>query len=444
VAPIKTHNTVMVTLALKNLAVGALRDRVPLHQGWPAINLSIYGLAPLVGPHLSVLDGFQGMEGDGPGNGEPVDLRAAVASTDYVAADTVGASLMDHDPNEIGYLVYCHRAGLGEANLANISIRGNCTLEDARRRFQKHPNYGDQLGWRTSDADRLVLPGALGDLDWRSESGLIASSITTGSTPETEGPNVAPQPREPESHSPTVAVPAGGFIMGEAGRHTDRPFELTLPAYRIGLHPVTNEEYSEFTDDGGYTERWRSVWTDAGWRYIQDFELVAPRRWGQRNGDEPNHPVVGVSWYEARAYCGWLRAKTARFFALPTEAQWERAARGKDGRCYPWGDRWEQGRCNSAEAGVGHTTAVTQFPAGRSDCGVYDMAGNVWEWCSSAFRSYPYRRDDGREDPDAVGVRVVRGGSWFARREFAGCAYRNFLTEGMRADHLGFRVVELQ
>ena len=105
--------------------------------------------------------------------------------------------------------------------------------------------------------------------------------------------------------------------------------------------------------------------------------------------------MVGVSWVEAVAYCRWLSKQTGIEFRLPSEAEWEKAARGAGGRIYPWGNTWEAGRCNSAEAGLNHTTPVGQYPNGASPCGALDMAGNVWEYCATQWhKPYPYQLED--------------------------------------------------
>jgi len=149
VNPIKTHNCVMVTLAIKNLAIGALKERTTFHQGYPAMNRSLYRLAQMTAPHLSVLDGFVGMEGDGPGSGDPVDLRVAIAGADPVATDTIGTMVMCHDPQQVGYLRYCAEGGLGEGDPTRIELRGNVSIEEARREFRKHPSYEQQRDWCT-------------------------------------------------------------------------------------------------------------------------------------------------------------------------------------------------------------------------------------------------------------------------------------------------------
>ena len=147
VNPIKTHNCVMVTLAIKNLAIGALKERSDFHKGYPAMNRSLLRLAQMTAPQLSVLDGFVGMEGDGPGSGDPVDLRVAIAGCDPVATDTIGALVMGHDPQLVGYLRYCAEEGLGTNEMQYIELRGNTTIAAARKEFCRHPDFEKQLGW---------------------------------------------------------------------------------------------------------------------------------------------------------------------------------------------------------------------------------------------------------------------------------------------------------
>lgn len=150
VAPLKTHDTVIATLALKNMAVGSLcglRAKKSIHQGYPAINRSIFELAKIVPPHLAVIDGFVGMEGNGPINGAPVDMRVALSGTDFLAVDTVGADLMGFNVDDIGYLHYCKEAKLGEGNLSKIEIVGNTSVDRCRRKFRPHSAHSAQLKW---------------------------------------------------------------------------------------------------------------------------------------------------------------------------------------------------------------------------------------------------------------------------------------------------------
>lgn len=198
IGPPKTHDTVIITLSLKNMIMGSLirdqrggnsvlfnalsrvtpswmksapflegvkrdvsttllrSDKFAMHQGYPAINLNLYTLARYIPPHLGIIDGFLGMEGPGPGYGEPVELQVAIASTDFLAADTVAAKLMGYDIDEIGYLYYCKLKGLGVGDLKKIEIVGNARLEDCIRPFRPHPTYQQQLRWQIREFERFL------------------------------------------------------------------------------------------------------------------------------------------------------------------------------------------------------------------------------------------------------------------------------------------------
>ena len=194
IGPPKTHDAVIVTLSLKNMIVGSLirgrggglfqrlgqllpdrltnsalaekaksrlskvnrSDKFALHQGYHGLNLNLYTLAKVIAPHLSVIDGFVGMEGSGPSGGDPVDLRVAIASTDFLAADTVATRLMGFDPDEVGYLHYCKLGGLGAGDLNDIEIVGNAAIEEYRQPFKPHPTYRKQLQWRLTDVEEYL------------------------------------------------------------------------------------------------------------------------------------------------------------------------------------------------------------------------------------------------------------------------------------------------
>jgi formylglycine-generating enzyme required for sulfatase activity len=149
------------------------------------------------------------------------------------------------------------------------------------------------------------------------------------------------------------------------------------------------------------------------------------------------HPVVQVAYEDAEAYCAWAGR------ALPSEAEWEQAARGDDGRPFPWGDdEPDQTRAwfGLVKDATG-TRPVGERLAGVSPYGALDMAGNVWEWTASLHRPYPYRHDDGREDQGSAGQRVLRGGSFrSAHQRYLRCAFRSRSYPARRRDHIGFRV----
>jgi formylglycine-generating enzyme required for sulfatase activity len=167
-----------------------------------------------------------------------------------------------------------------------------------------------------------------------------------------------------------------------------------------------------------------------------------PVFWDDPAYNHPAQPVVGITWHEARAYCAWLSGQSRQAFRLPTEAEWEAAARGREGRRYPWGPGFDPARCNTFETHVRATTPVGVFPGGDSPEGVADLVGNVWEWTGSIYSPYPYRAGDGREDPqDAKARRVLRGGSWYDGRDSARSAYRGDDIPDSRYNDLGLRLV---
>ncbi len=244
----------------------------------------------------------------------------------------------------------------------------------------------------------------------------------------------------PHGEPDWVAIPAGEFWMGSAEDDPDalsweKPLHrVYLPEYRIARVPVTNAQYQ---------------------LYVQATSVPPPPLW--EDGQPPKagltHPVVGVSWHQARQYCEWLSSVTGRPIRLPSEAEWERAARGaEDKRRYPWGDRFDAARCNTRELGLEDTTPVGVFPSGASPYGVLDLSGNVWEWTRSLWgkdlekpdHKYPYDpSDEKREDLTAADdvLRVLRGGSFYGDRGGAHCAARGRSGPGNRFDFIGFRCV---
>ncbi|MFP3896344.1 MAG: DUF362 domain-containing protein [Anaerolineales bacterium] len=157
VGPPKTHDIAIVTLSLKNMAFGSLTGRKSrAHQGHQGIHLNLYKLAYHVAPELSVIDGFQAMEGDGPVGGDPVDWQMAVASTDFVAADSLTAQLMGFDMEDVGYIYYCHLKGLGHGDREAMEMVGNATFDQVYREFKPHHSYGRQLNWKIPNVEEYL------------------------------------------------------------------------------------------------------------------------------------------------------------------------------------------------------------------------------------------------------------------------------------------------
>jgi formylglycine-generating enzyme required for sulfatase activity len=212
-----------------------------------------------------------------------------------------------------------------------------------------------------------------------------------------------------------IYIPAGGFTMGsdEGLNNASPPHTTRVDAFYIDRYPVTNEEYKRFVDDTGYPV----PCYDVDWPGLKGYNWDRDQR-TPPEGKE-THPVVLVKWEDAKAYAAWCGKR------LPTEAEWERAARGTDGYRWPWGNGFAEGRCNTKETGIHGTTSVgTYSPDGDSAEGVGDMVGNVWEWTSSLYRPYPYDANDGRESQSAEGWRVLRGGSWMNDLNLARCTAR--------------------
>lgn len=147
-AMLKTHDTVVVTLSLKNVAVGALLNKTDIHQGAKAINLSLAKLAEIVPPYLAVIDGLKGMQGDGPVHGQSVQMNLALAGLDFLAVDTIATQLMGFDPEQVGYLYYCKQKNLGQGDVEKINIVGNASLKNCSKKFKPHSTFQNQLKWQ--------------------------------------------------------------------------------------------------------------------------------------------------------------------------------------------------------------------------------------------------------------------------------------------------------
>ncbi|MBM4054021.1 MAG: formylglycine-generating enzyme family protein [Planctomycetes bacterium] len=277
-----------------------------------------------------------------------------------------------------------------------------------------------------------------------------------------------------------IFIPEGKFLMGSTKADIEKLLELDksietyrlnnempqrevfLNAYYIDKYPVTNAAFSQFIESNGYKDK--RYWSEAGWQYVLDTNLLESDDIDNILSGDKDCPVVNVSWYEAEAFAHWSGKR------LPTEAEWEKAARGTDGRIYPWGNEFDKTRLNCAEAKIEKSTPVMQYPQGQSVYGCFDMAGNVWEWTAAWYDSQYYliAPDKNPQGPDVpeekpysgrpeeVGVsiyelksslskiltecKVIRGGSWNGSGiVHIRCANRDYDEPSFKSDIIGFR-----
>lgn len=268
-----------------------------------------------------------------------------------------------------------------------------------------------------------------------------------------------------------VRIPGGGFIMGskdddelawcdEIPQHI---FEIPYE-YWVGRFPISNAQFAEFVRATSFETRaeresWCWVWNriDAEWERQDGASWKHPLGANSSLDGLEQHPVVQVCWYDALAYCEWFNREYLRHlpqgicFRLPNEAEWEKAARGTEGRRWPWGNAYDPARCNAKEGGEICTTPVgAHSPQGDSIYGAAGMSGNAWEWTVTLWGDdhdtpafvYPYRGDDGRENLDAgeAFYRIIRGGSYKDDLKGMRCACRDLDPPHYSLSNLGFRL----
>jgi len=227
-------------------------------------------------------------------------------------------------------------------------------------------------------------------------------------------PRIVTDLRDPAGY---VEIKAGDYVVGQERR----PFEVTKP-FLLARYPVTNSQYAVFVDEKGYENR--DWWSEEGWCWRSEGKVFEPLFWCSAKWNGPNQPVVAVSFWEAQAFAAWAGGR------LPSEYEWEAAARGEEGCKYPWGDEWRDRICNSREAEVGRTSPVGLFPSSRSkEFGLEDMAGNVWEWSADVY--------EGSAD------RVFRGGSWNFDGSRCQAASRHRRAPASRLTGLGLRLARV-
>jgi formylglycine-generating enzyme required for sulfatase activity len=377
---------------------------------------------------------------------------------------------------------------------AFLPLAGRCAAQDEGSVSEA---VKEQIRWAL--VERTQDPQA--DLRDRIEAGLVLGMLGDPRFVRGEGPE-GPYLLPPFIRIAGGSYLIGSDDSQEEDEHPAH--QVTIHHFEMGQFPVTNAEWALFLKSGGYEdERWweteeakawqrgentaegpRQNWRELRDRFInnpkelddlqseeripseefhrwknfirmseEEFEGVLASRypggrqhqpafWKNEAFNNPQQPVVGVCWHEARAYCAWLSAQTGDLYRLPTEAEWEAAARGQEVRRYAYGNDFDSSCGNTFETHIRRTTPVGVFPAGRTPEGLMDMTGNVWDWTSSLYRPYPYQTIDGRENSISEPDRgVVRGGSWNDSQNDAHASYRlNFHPSG-RYHGIGFRVV---
>jgi len=320
--------------------------------------------------------------------------------------------------------------------------------EELKRRNAEIYNRSREAAAKATQAllSKLKIPalalvfGLVGYFLWQGVSSLIAAMPEATQTPQatltlaptktkTPAPTKIMTPTPTlgvgslfESHGVTMLyVPKETFSMGSESYGDEKPIHaVDLDAYYIDKYEVTNAAYKKCVDAGGCVAPNPSS------------SNTRPAYYGNPEFDE--YPVIYVDWNMAKTYCEWRDAR------LPTEAEWEKAARGTDGRTYPWGENIDCELANYQSSCVGDTSKVGSYLGGVSPYGTYDMAGNVWEWVSSSYKPYPYDATDGREDMSSSDSRVLRGGSWdFDLISNARSAVRYRYTPDLTYLNVGFR-----
>lgn len=358
-----------------------------------------------------------------PGQDWNLEIEKAIESTDVIIV-----CLSSNSITKEGYVQREIRIALDyadykpEGTLFIIPVRLEECEPPRRLRMWQYADYFENQ--RERGLNRLLVSlkiraDSLGLEHPEPALKMARKPVKEGKSLQVSTPKIMPLPDEISlpNGMKFMHVLAGKFMMGnDDGTSEERPqHTVDIPYdYWMGYFPVTNEQYNQFQK--------------------KDF--------GKGKGD---HPVVYIKWIDAQNYVEWLNEKYASqlpkgyIFCLPSEAEWEKAARGEKGLIYPWGNDFDSAKCNTREGGKGGTTPLGLYsPGGDSPYGCADMAGNVWEWTRSVLMPYPYKENDGREGEHTSGVHVSRGGSWVNRRARASCSSRN--GEGPGGFDLGFRL----
>jgi len=377
--------------------------------------------------------------GGKPGNTTPIGSYSPDGDSPYGAADMAG-NVAEWVADWYGWDYYAASPTenpLGPGRGDRRGVRGGyfdsfawvvrCTVRDMFNPLNRDERFGFRLA-----------------MDWAIDPTSLITDVTSSATTTTHLPILTAQPDkvvETETGASIinpirmelVRVPAGEFVMGSdsaedpaAGEDETPQHQVSLAKFDIGKYEVTNAQYAAFISATGHH---------------------APIDW--EDGSVPvgkeDHPVVYVSWYDATAFMEWLSEETGKTFRLPTEAEWEKACRGTDGRIYPWGNAFDASKANTIESDLKATTEVGRYTLAGGDSlyEMTDMAGNVWEWTNSQYWGfgYPYVPSDGRENMSSSDSRTLRGGSFNESAAGVRCAVRHGYGAEFDSQHYGFRVV---
>jgi formylglycine-generating enzyme required for sulfatase activity len=296
-----------------------------------------------------------------------------------------------------------------------MSRTGTCDLDTHAQ--PSDLGFGHIFSSKHRLLDWAVLSFLLVLLAWMQQS--LAGSASSSS------PSNLPNGRTDEVE--LVNIPAGEFTMGHNSGYDTLPVrQINLPAFSIDKYEVTNKRYKRFIDATGYKVPWSQESAVAA--YVWDWQK---RMYPEGKGDDP---VVLVSWEDAKAFCAWAGKR------IPTEAEWEKAARGAKGKPYPWGNEWANGKANTSESALKQTTPAGSFKEDVSEYGVHDLAGNVSEWVEEWFAPYPGNPMTSYEERNKY--RVLRGGSWDYAHSIANGYHRQYALPQSQMTAIGFRCVK--
>ena len=367
------------------------------------------------------------------------------------------------------------RGATPQERAAHLALAADAILE-----LEKFKGQGPLNAQITADA-RTILESPLADAP-------ASARVAAGNALAVVGD---PRPGVSTLPPPMVKIAGGSFTLGSSKAEAERAgraYEayylkrgekdnaksardwpkdemndraVDIAAFELARYPVTNAQYRQFMEHGGYHPA-ASWWSDAArvWFQRNDAATTGLKDWQRRAVKDrpkfwhdarfgvtrPNHPVVGVNWYEATAFCRWLThhyLNDGYTYRLPSEAEWEYAARGSARHTYPWGNLEPDAERANFNQEYNGTSAVGCFPAGATPgTGLLDMAGNVWEWTCSVYRPYPYDPTDGREDGAEPAKKrfTLRGGAWYFQPIYLRAAYRVFNTPDYLRQYVGFRL----